>query len=451
MKTRLTFRYILMLALSFVLLVLSAFIMLTHIENTDSSSPTVFASNFVDEIKLVDNKVSISDSGQKALKEKNAWLQILDEEAYVVQSFNEPNHAKTHYAPSEFRMQDLSLSYGSDYFFDLGRTAEKINYLIAVPKGNWTQYSVSIDQQMSQKFLFRMLLLAVITFLVMGFIFSQRIAGPVSKMITGIESLADGDYKIKIKENGLYKNIYSSLNKLAEQLKKSEIEEEKTKKQREKWISNISHDLKTPLSTIKGYSELLSDKDYELSLDERKEYSEIIHEKSIYMEEMIEELRLNEQLMHRNIHLDKEWVNLTDFIRELIIDILNHPKYKGREIEFYSDNENLDFCLEKSLMKRAIENLIYNALIYNNEQTKIELEITEKDSGILIRIKDDGQGMSKEDLNKIFSRYYRGSNTKDFEGTGLGMSIAKEVIEAHDGKIIVKSKLNKGTEINIRL
>ena len=241
------------------------------------------------------------------------------------------------------------------------------------------------------------------------------------------------------------------MNHLAARLKTSQTEREKTKKQREKWISNISHDLKTPLSTIKGYSEILSDTEYDLSPEEIKKYSEIILTKSVYMEDMIEELRLNEKLMHNGIHLDKEAVNLTVFIKEMITDILNHPSYSDRNVDFHSDDENLTFNCEKDLMKRAVENLIYNALIHNDSDTKLEISISEVNRDILIDIKDDGRGMSDEELDKLFNRYYRGTNTKDYKGSGLGMSIAKEVIEAHDGEIEVISELGKGTHIKIKL
>ncbi|MGO1919217.1 MAG: sensor histidine kinase [Alkalibacterium gilvum] len=456
MRTKLTFRYILMIAVSVIILLGSAFMILTYVENevdnNDTAIPAVFTYNFVDEIESTDNgEVIISEDGKAALLEENGWIQILNTEGYVTQGFNEPDNAAKHYAPTELILNYLFSGYEENYFFDVGKTVDNIEYVVAMPKGNWNRYIFEMDQEMIQKFLFIMFILAVIVFSLMGFIFSQRIASPVAEVIGGVERLSAGDYKINYKENGLYKKVFASLNHLAARLKTSQTEREKTKKQREKWISNISHDLKTPLSTIKGYSEILSDTEYDLSPEEIKKYSEIILTKSVYMEDMIEELRLNEKLMHNGIHLDKEAVNLTVFIKEMIIDILNHPSYSDRNVDFHSDDKNLTFNCEKDLMRRAIENLIYNALIHNDSDTKLEISISEANRDILIDIKDDGRGMSDEELDNLFNRFYRGTNTKDYKGSGLGMSIAKEVIEAHCGEIEVISKLGKGTQIKIKL
>lgn len=456
MKLRLTFRYILMVALSVIILLVSAFMVLTYIDNrpqnSDTSNPAVFAYNFVDEIEVKNNgEIIISEEGQSALIEENGWIQILNQEGYVTQTFNEPDHAAEHYSPTELTSMRFSSSYKPDYFFDVGKIGDDIDYLIAVPDGSWNRYTFEVDQQMIRNFLYIMLILTLIIFLFMGFIFSQRIASPVLEIIDGVKDLSNGNYKQKYREKGLYRSIFTSLNQLTGRLKTSEIERKKTKEQRETWISNITHDLKTPLSTIKGYSEILSDSEYELSLDEIRKYSDTIHAKSMYMEEMIEDLRLNERLMHNGIQLDKESKNLTNFIREIVIDILNHPKYTDRRVEFHSDNENLIYHFEKDLMKRALENLIYNAFIHNDSDTKIEINITEVNDQILIHITDNGRGMSREELDNLFNRYYRGTNTDDHKGSGLGMSIAKEVIEAHSGEIEVISELNKGTQVKIRL
>ncbi len=137
---------------------------------------------------------------------------------------------------------------------------------------------------------------------------------------------------------------------------------------REEWISNISHDLKTPLSSIKGYAEILANEDYKISEDEIINYSNIILNKTDYMEEMIEELRLNEKLKNNVLNLNKTKGNLTKFLREIIIEILNHPDYGDRIIHFNSQDENVEFYFDKNLMERSITNLIFNALIHNQKK-----------------------------------------------------------------------------------
>lgn len=456
MRFKLTFRYIIMVLISTILLLGSAFLVLTFFEDNDQNNtetnPTLFAYNFQNDIRQDENEeIYLSEEGREALIAEEAWLQILNDEGYVMQAYNTPDYVADHYSPIEITYMNLSRSYNPSYLYEFGITAGGTNYLVAIPTGSWLVYTLEIDQQMIRQFNQIMLVLTAIILFVMGYIFSQRIAKPVTQIIGGVENLSVGDYEMTYKEKGLYKSIFASLNQLGQRLKNSETERAKTKEQREKWTSNISHDLKTPLSTIKGYSEILTDADYPLNPGEIEKYSNSIYEKSIYMEEMIEELRLNEALMQKGIVLNKEKGNLTLFVKELVIDILNHPDYAERKLHFNAPEEDVLYSFDKNLMKRSIENLIYNAFLHNDEETEVIVSIKEESDGIRIEIVDDGRGMDQETVEKLFQRYYRGSSTKSYKGTGLGMSIAKEVIEAHAGEIRVESAVGKGTTINIRL
>ncbi|MDI3311472.1 MAG: HAMP domain-containing sensor histidine kinase, partial [Thermoanaerobacterium sp.] len=216
------------------------------------------------------------------------------------------------------------------------------------------------------------------------------------------------------------------------------------------WISNISHDLKTPLSSIKGYAELLTNPEYKISNEEIIKYANIILNKTNYMEELIEDLRLNEKLKNKVLTIEKTKENLTQFLREVIIEILNHPDYENRVIHYNPLDENIEYTFDKNLFERSISNLIYNALIHNDKDTEVIVNLYKNDK-IYIEIKDNGKGISEVDLKNLFNRYYRGTNTDIHKGSGLGMSIAKEVIETHGGIISVESEINKGTNIKIIL
>lgn len=455
MRIKLTLRYIVMVLVSTILLLVSAFFVLTYLEETNETSletPHSFTYRLADEIQWNENDEAVlSEEGLEWLVAEDAWLQILDKEGYVVGSYNTLHNLAEHYSPFQIELIGASKSFRADYIYNLGITSDGIDYIVAIHSPDWFEISFEIDKGMLQQFGKIMLVVTGLVLLIMGFIFSRRIAKPVTKVIDGVEGLSDGDYEPKYKESGLYKPVFTQLNQLASRLQSSEMERQKTKEQREKWISNISHDLKTPLSTIKGYSGILADKDYAVTPDEINRYSNRIYEQSLYMEEMIEELRLNEQLMQEGIKLDMELVNVVSFVREIILDILNHPEYANRTIEYHAADEELTVSLDKDLMKRGIENLLYNALLHNDADTVVTVNIAGDDDGVSIEIIDNGQGMNEEELNQLFNRYYRGSNTKNYKGTGLGMSIAKEVIEAHDGEIHVHSVLNEGTQIYITL
>jgi len=136
-------------------------------------------------------------------------------------------------------------------------------------------------------------------------------------------------------------------------------------------------------------------------------------------------------------------------LKESIIDILNNPDYSDRNISFMGEDRKISYSFDEQLLKRAINNLIMNALIHNPEDTVIRIGIQTTDQ-TRITIEDNGRGMDAEEVNKLFQRYYRGTNTDEkAKGTGLGMAIAKQIIELHGGDIFVESALAVGTNITI--
>ena len=220
---------------------------------------------------------------------------------------------------------------------------------------------------------------------------------------------------------------------------------------REEWLANITHDIKTPLASIQGYAEIISDKDYEFTRDEMQEYTEIIYSKSKYIRELVDELNLSTRLKNNALSLNKQNTNLVALLRNVVIDILNDSRYENRNIEFNSNIDVIEKEVDVMLLKRALTNLIFNAVVHNNESVQVKVEIKKIDK-INISIKDNGNGINTKDLKHIFDRYYRGTNTGEVhKGSGLGMAISKEIINNHGGEIQINSKLGCGTEILITL
>lgn len=416
--------------------------------------PPNFTLGFDVYIESNNNKVNVTEKGKDLLKQKEAWIQILDNSGNEIYELYKPGSAPNHYSPASIvHYHKYSDSINGYTMFVAGSEDGNISYIIGFPSTVISKHTFEYDSstpELIAKIALMILLISFFVFLIMGYIFGSRLTNPIVRIIEGVELLSQKKYVIQYEEEGIYGNVFRSLNKLTENLKISERERIKTEKMREEWISNISHDLKTPLSSIKGYAEILADADYKIAGEEINNYAKIILNKTDYMEEMIEELRLNEKLKNNVLNLNKTKGNLTKFLREIIIGMLNHPDYGDRIIHFDPQDENIEFYFDKNLMERSITNLIFNALIHNEKDTEVFVDIRKQDK-IYIEIKDNGKGISEEDLEKLFNRYYRGTNTTDHKGSGLGMSIAKEVIEAHGGSIAVESKLGIGTTIKIIL
>ena len=146
-------------------------------------------------------------------------------------------------------------------------------------------------------------------------------------------------------------------------------------------------------------------------------------------------------------------MRLVRFLKELVIDIVNDPAFVDRGIEFECNIQECEVYLDSDLFRRAVNNLIINALTHNPPETKVTICIdTDPKKRILICISDNGTGMSDKEQSELFNRYYRGTNTKEKpEGSGLGLAIAKQIITLHNGNIAVKSKQGEGTQFTIVL
>jgi len=182
---------------------------------------------------------------------------------------------------------------------------------------------------------------------------------------------------------------------------------------------------------------------------DRIEFGQVILKNAEYAGALVNDLKLTYQLKNGMIPLNMQQANLTRFLKENIIDLLNQPDYSGRNISFTGEDREISYSFDERLLKRAINNLIINALIHNPEDTVIRIGIQTADK-TRITIEDHGRGMDGEEVSRLFQRYYRGTNTDEkAEGTGLGMAIAKQIIEIHNGEICVESQKNTGTMITI--
>lgn len=249
----------------------------------------------------------------------------------------------------------------------------------------------------------------------------------------------------------MWRDVTASLNQLDAEIQQGDDARALRDQRREEWVANITHDLKTPLSPIQGYAELLAEDQGTLSPGEIRTYARTIHKNAAHIEQLVEDLRLTYQIQGGMIPLRLAETNLARLVKETIIDILNTPAFEGREVEYRCASESIPARVDATLFRRALGNLLVNALVHNAPDTSISVTLdTAQD--ITLCIADTGTGMGEDAVENLFERYYRGTNTGEKpEGTGLGLAIAKEVVGMHHGAIAVKSAPGQGTEIRISL
>lgn len=251
----------------------------------------------------------------------------------------------------------------------------------------------------------------------------------------------------------MFSELTNSLEKLSKELSNTENYRKELETMREEWISGLSHDLKTPLSSILGYSILLKDNKYSWSIEETQKFGKTITEKAKYIQSLIDDLNLTYDLKNHALPLEKTKTNMDKFVKEIVIDFLNQPINENVDISYLNQTaEEVFLPIDQKQFKRILNNLLANAVKYSKiDQPNNILVILKKTNGhAFIIVKDEGIGMDEKTLKNLFNRYYRGtSSTEIVEGSGLGLAITKQLVEAHKGEIEVQSTLHKGTTISL--
>ncbi|MGE8202943.1 sensor histidine kinase [Heyndrickxia sp. NPDC080065] len=468
MKWKLTGRFLFSVVLVVILVVfINIFLLLTFFIarsifnepfHGQEISAEVFTKQFQNQITISNDHISITEKGKNELIKNKAWIQVLDDNGKQLFGYRTPENLKDKYNPLDMIQMYKYREIDADTIVFIGEKKLKdknYSYFIGFKNRNIQRYVVSYDFRDILKMLkigsITLIFIDSLIALFIGYLFSKRLTKPINTLIDGIKRLANKDYDINYRPSGVYKDVFYNVNHLSYQLQASEMERNKLDKMKEEWIANISHDIKTPLASIQGYSEMMKDTEYHFSLEEMREYAEIIERKSVYLKEVIEDLNLSTRLRAKELSLNKTKTNLVALLRSIVIDILNDAKYSTRNIDFEFAEETIDMEVDELLIRRAINNLIYNAIVHNDEDVQITVSI-KKEERIHIMIKDNGKGIKKEELDRIFDRYYRGTNTgESHKGSGLGMAIANDIIHAHDGEITIDSLVGHGTTIEIML
>ena len=283
-------------------------------------------------------------------------------------------------------------------------------------------------------------LLAILFSIVIAMFLSRRIAKPISDMTKNAKILADGNYDVKFTTTGI-----KEIDELANTLNYLEQEVSKTDEYRRDLMANVSHDLKTPLTMIKAYAEMIRD----ITLDNKEKTKENLN---VIIDETDRlNILVNDILELSKLQNNQDNLNIEKFdIVELINDIL-------KRYQIIKETENYNLILEspssiivkadKKRISQVIYNLINNAINYTGDDLTVTIRITENAKDCKIEIIDTGKGIDEKDLTNIWNRYYKKekNHKRNVVGTGLGLSIVKNILEQHHFKYGINRNKDKDT------
>ena len=262
--------------------------------------------------------------------------------------------------------------------------------------------------------------------LVTGFM-SKWFFNPVKELRAAMEKVADGDFTVRIETKSSSKEIqeiYSGFNLMTNELSNTEILQSD-------FVSNVSHEFKTPINAIEGYSMLLQDNENLSS--EQKQYVDKIIFNTNRLSTLVGSILLLSKIENQSIHVNQTTYRLDEQIRQSIVAL--EPAWSKKDIEFDVELDSIEYLGNENMMRHIWDNLIGNAIKFNPECGLICIRLAKDSDHIIFTVEDSGPGISDDAKKHIFDKFYQGDSSHKEEGNGLGLALVKKILTVANGEI----------------
>ncbi len=293
------------------------------------------------------------------------------------------------------------------------------------------------------------LVFILIVLYMVAHVLTDKIIEPIYIAAESIQSILSGN-EIK------YTNVYEELEPFLKTIQNQKMEIEnyisqlkKAERYRRDFTANVSHELKTPLTSINGFAEMIATG--KVSREDTIKFANIIHREGMRLLELIDSIINLSRIESESENKEMEKVDVSNIAKEVISNLNIKAENKDVKIDFVSDN--ISILGNRRMIKDLLYNLIDNAIKYNKPKGKVIVSIKEENNYCIIKVKDTGIGIPREEQDKIFERFYMvdKSRSKKLGGSGLGLSIVKHIVKYHNGHIWLDSQVDKGTEIQVKI
>lgn len=371
-----------------------------------------------------------------SLKSTSKWFKVLDKNLNVI--------LESDNAPAKKKYTEKEIIYMRGYYNN-GLFIEKYQYINN--DGIKRTAIIKSRELYTNSFFKKMNILTKIDFVVFGiayiilvvifvFVLRSKFYEPLEKLNKAMELLTEGKRKKPVDYSGPreFVDICDRFNIMVSKLEDSENQRKKLMNDKERMMADISHDLKTPITSIQGYAKALSDG---IIVDEDKDkYIKIIYEKSKKLTELINIFHEYSKLEHPDFNLIFEKVDLSEYLRAYIALKYEDIVESGFNIEVDIPEEEMEIKIDKVQLQRVFDNILGNSIKHNEKGTNIYVSLKEKNDIYEIIIADDGKGISKDIANNIFEAFTVGDESRNSkQGSGLGLAIAKTIVDLHGGTI----------------
>jgi two-component system, OmpR family, phosphate regulon sensor histidine kinase PhoR len=275
---------------------------------------------------------------------------------------------------------------------------------------------------------------------------TRRQMGLFEPIFEAMEHIAKGDFQVRlnppIKANAFASELAKSVNQMALELNQMEH-------LRQEFISNVSHEIQSPLTSIRGFSQALHDE--HLSAEDRRHYLTIIETESLRLSRMTDNMLKLASLESEHVMVEPKPYRLDKQIRTLILAC--EPQWTSKTLDMNVALEEVEILADEDLLGQVWSNLLHNSIKFTPEGGRVCVEVQRQGSHIECKITDTGTGIPEETQAHVFERFYKADQSRErsHEGSGLGLAIAKKIVELHQGTIGVASQLGTGTTLIVTL
>lgn len=380
---------------------------------------------------------------------KNVYIEQLNYDYVVLDSVNSPHPKGYKYSTDEQYSFDSSINLF--FYEDDSMNDDTLTSGIFLIKSPWEDKLLEINGLYNTITVLILMLCLFITFIILSKSTAKDFLVPIKKLLEGFQEFQNHHYNYRIKFNSSNEldELKDAFNQMSQTVHHEMILREKAEKNKEQLILDITHDIKTPLTSITGYCEVL--KNDSLDPGTRKKFLDIIMNNSNRINNLMRSL--HEVSYANNQELVLEEVDVSEMLRELLIEFIPMLESNNMTYEFDLPEEIIYSQIDVIKLSRAISNIINNSINYSGDNTSLYVDMLKSNNKLIITIKDTGKGMSKRLLNTVFEPFVRGdlARSPHVEGSGIGLTITKKFIEMHGGTIAINSGVNKGCEVIITL
>jgi len=473
-KTRLRVTFISIILLPLLLTIMAYMIIGIYMSNVklDGKLQTLDSSNLPSSMQ---DFVDVTDRVYDEIKQQVAEnADLLLEEQYLDQMNNEVARQSTYlivrredeliYAGDNaaYKMIEKLPKYGTGnlgedsgyYFKEQERYVKQIDFTFSDGSRGSVFVVTKLTTLISKEFLLCMLIAIVLILIFTSCMLTQWIHKgvftPVTELNIAMQKIKDGnfDYILTTEEKGEIGDLYRNYEDMRLRLKESTEEKEAQEKQHKELISNISHDLKTPITAIKGYVEGIMDGVADTP-EKMDKYIKTIYNKANDMDKLINELTVYSGFDNNRIPYNFHRINVADYFGDCVEEVGLDLESKNIQLN-YSNMADPDTMViaDPEQMKKVINNIISNSVKYMDKlHGQIDIRILDEVDSIRVEIEDNGKGIEQKDLQRIFDRFYRTDTSRNSAqgGSGIGLSIVRKIIEDHGGYVWATSKEGEGT------